>query len=86
VVSASTIDFDASTVDPDTVSFAGAQPLRWTLEDVDGDGEVNLLFHFKIRELDLDTNSIEAFLDSMTDEGEWLIWGKDTVEIVPKGK
>jgi hypothetical protein len=66
--------------------FAGASPMCWTKEDVDGDGDLDLLFHFKTQELDLDTNSIEAFLDSMTDEGEWLIWGKDTVEIVPKGK
>jgi hypothetical protein len=79
-----TDDFDASSVDPGTVSFAGADPVRWTTEDVDGDGDTDLLFHFKTQELkDLDENSTEAFLDSVTTEGEWLIWGKDTVNIVP---
>ena len=32
-----TPDFDAATVDPATVEFAGASPVRWTMEDVDGD-------------------------------------------------
>jgi hypothetical protein len=43
-----TDDFDASTVDPVTVEFAGASPLRWVIEDVDGDGDVDLLFHVNI--------------------------------------
>jgi hypothetical protein len=55
-----TDDFDATTVDPVTVSFAGALPLRWATEDVDGDGDLNLLFHFKTRELQLDMTSTEG--------------------------
>ena len=78
-------DFDATTVDSDTVEFAGASPVRWTMEDVDGDGDTDLLFHFKTQELNLDKNSTEATLTGYTSGGEF-IWGTDTVNIVPKGK
>jgi hypothetical protein len=81
----STDGFDASTVDPVTVTFAGASPLRWVEEDVDGDGDVDLLFHFKTQELDLDESSTEATLTGHTFDGEF-IWGKDTVNIVPEGE
>jgi hypothetical protein len=78
-----TEDFDASTVDPATVEFADASPLHWTTEDVDGDGDVDLLFHFKTQELDdLNEDSTEAFLTGYTQAGEF-IWGVDTVNIVP---
>jgi hypothetical protein len=62
--------FDARTVDPDTVLFAGALPLRWAREDVDGDGDTDLLFHFKTQELELDENSVEAFLTGYTFGGQ----------------
>jgi len=74
---------DATTVDPDTVLFAGASPVRWTIEDVDGDGDMDLLFHFKTQELDLDENSTEATLTGSTYDGD-PIQGTDTVNIVPK--
>jgi hypothetical protein len=44
-------DFDASTVDVSTVVFAGAEPVKWSMEDVDGDGDIDMLFHFKTQEL-----------------------------------
>jgi len=82
----STDDFDASSVDPRTVSFAGASPVRWTMEDVCPlDGKDDMLFHFKTQELDLTEDSTEAFLTGYTHAGEF-IWGTDTVNIVPKGK
>jgi hypothetical protein len=77
-------DFDASSVDPDTVEFAGAVPLRWTMEDVDGDGNTDLLFHFKTQELTLDPDSAEATLTGST-YGAQLIQGTDTVNIVLAG-
>jgi len=80
-----TDDFDASTVDPDTVLFADAAPLRWTQEDVDGDGDMDLLFHFKTQELNLTEDSTEATLTGETfDEAQ--IQGMDTVNIVPPGE
>jgi hypothetical protein len=63
--------FNASTVDPDSVEFAGAEPVRWKLEDVDEDGDLDMLFHFKTQDLrkddennpeGLDVNSTEATL------------------------
>lgn len=74
--------FDASIVDPATVVFAGAAPLRWAMEDVDYDGDLDLLFHFKTQELDLDMDSTEATLTGETFDG-MLIEGTDTVNIVP---
>jgi hypothetical protein len=78
-----TDDFDAATVDPGTVVFAGASPVRWTMEDVDGDGNTDLLFHFKMQELSLTEHSTEASLTGDTYDGT-LIVGTDTVNIVPQ--
>lgn len=80
-----TDEFDASTVNPVTVSFAEAFPVRWTLENVDGDGYMDLLFHFKTQELNLDQDSTEATLTGITYDGR-IIAGTDTVNIVPKHK
>jgi hypothetical protein len=57
-----TPDFDAETVDPATAQFAGASPERWKLEDVDNDGDNDVLFHFDTEQLNLDENSTEATL------------------------
>jgi hypothetical protein len=78
-------EFDASTVDPVTVSFAEASPVRWTVENVDGDGDMDLLFHFKTQEMNLDQDSTEATLTGITYDGR-IIEGTDTVNIVPKDK
>lgn len=80
-----TEDFDASTVDPVTVSFADALPVRWTMEDVDSDGDTDLLFHFKTQELNLSKDSTGATLTGITYDRQ-AIEGTDTVNIVPKGK
>ena len=75
------VDFDATTVDPATVQFAGASPLRWTLEDVDDDGDEDMLFHFKTQQLNLDENSTEATLTGQTNDGGGIS-GTDEVRIV----
>lgn len=80
-----TDDFDASTIDPDTVLFADAEPVRWTMEDVGGDDNLDMLFHFKTQDLNLTSDSTEATLTAETDIGQ-PIEGTDTVNIVPKGK
>ena len=78
-------DFAASTVDPETVEFAGADPVRWTLEDVDRDGDMDMLFHFKTQDLSLTASSTEATLTGDTsDPTNPHIIGTDTVNIVPK--
>jgi hypothetical protein len=81
-----TADFDAATVDPTTVIFAGASPVRWTDEDVDDDGDTDLLLHFKTQELALDGDSTDAALSGQTTGGDPIV-GSDSVRIVPpKGK
>jgi hypothetical protein len=77
-----TDDFDATTADPATVLFAGAAPSSWALQDVDYDGDLDLLFHFNTQELNLGMNSIKATLTARTFEGV-LVGGTDTVNIVP---
>jgi len=77
--------FDASTVAPETVEFAGALPKRWTLEDADGDGDEDMLFHFRTQELNLTESSTEATLTGETLD-EVRTKGTDTVNIVPQKK
>jgi vacuolar-type H+-ATPase subunit F/Vma7 len=79
-----TDDFDAYDVDPDTCVFANANPLRWRMEDVDNDGDQDMILHFMTQELDLTEESTEATLEGETFEG-MQITGTDSVNIVPKG-
>jgi len=57
-----TVQFDAKTVDPSTVQFADARAIHWTLEDIDHDGDDDMLFHFKTQDLNLNEESTEATL------------------------
>jgi len=57
-----TDDFDAATVDPATALLAGAAASHWSLEDVDGDGDDDMIFHFRTQQLDLNQDSTEATL------------------------
>lgn len=82
--------FDATTIDPVTVEFAGAAPLRWTMEDVGSscgynDGDQDLLVFFKTQELDLDVSSTEGVLTGETFDG-MPIWAYDSVRVVPSAK
>lgn len=77
-----TEDFDATAVNPCTVMFADASPLKWCVEDVDFDGDLDLVFHFKTQELGLTKDCIDATLTGETIEYQ-LIQGTDSVRIVP---
>ena len=77
-----TPEFDANTVDYTKVVFAGVGPVNWEWEDVDRDGDVDLLLYFSIQELNLDENSTEATLTGVTYDGT-LIEGTDMVDTVP---
>ncbi len=81
----STEDFDASTVDPITVKFADASPVKYRMEDVDLDGDLDLLLHFRTQDLNLNENSTEATLTGRTYQGK-DIQGTDSVRIVGKRK
>ena len=77
-------DFDAYVVDPISCEFAGAYPVRWKMEDVDYDGDYDMLLNFITQELDLTKESTEATLVGETIYGD-QITGTDSVNIVPKG-
>ena len=90
-----TDDFEAGNINPDTVLFAGASPVRSTMEDVDGDGDDDMLFHFKTQDLNLNADSKKATLRGKTRgkattlKGETLDWnieGSDSVHIIHEGK
>lgn len=77
-----TAGFKASDLDPATVLFAGASPLRWSKQDVDYDGDMDLLFHFDVKKLTLTNSSVEASLTGKTFDGT-QVEGKDKVTVVP---
>jgi hypothetical protein len=77
-----TPEFDAATVDPDTVEFAGAEPVKWSVKDVDSDGDVDIVFHFKTQELNLDLNSTEATLTGKTLDTAIDVSGTESINIV----
>jgi len=80
-------DFDASDVDPDSIDFLSASPLMWAMDDVDDDGDIDMILHFKIKELDFDLLVDEggeypyAYLYGDTLDNI-PIDGKDTVRLV----
>lgn len=79
-----TDDFDATTVDPDTVAFgpAGATAVRYALEDVDDDDDIDIILHFKTQEVGLSAEDTEATLTGQTFNGQ-RIKGTDAVRIAP---
>jgi len=85
----STATFDAKTVNPETVTLAGA-PVRRTahgklqasLEDVNGDGLLDMVVHIQTQALQLTSTDTEAVLEGETFAGI-PIRGVDTVRIVP---
>jgi len=79
-----TDELDALTVDLNSIIFAGATPAKWRVQDIDGDGNDDLLLHFKTTDLsDLSASSTEAVLSGTTSDSVPFS-GKDSVKIVPK--
>ncbi len=76
--------FDSSTVDVSTVRFgpAEAAPVHHAMEDVDHDGDADMILHFRTQEVSLDEQDTEAILTGQTIDGIYFI-GKDAVRIVP---
>jgi len=80
----STDTFDARNVNPNTVNFAGARPIQWSMEDVNNDGYVDVIFHFKTQELNLNRYSKNAFLEGyLYGPAINKISGQDSIKIVP---
>lgn len=79
-----TSDFDATTVDPETLVFADASLLRWTTEDVDYDGDMDMILHFATQEVKIGCEDTEARLDGQTLDGK-MFFGTDLVRPICKG-
>jgi hypothetical protein len=75
--------FDAAMVDAATVRFAGAPAQGGTVEDVDGDGDADLLLTFYPADMvELDEDSKSATLVGVTYDGR-PIQGTDRVKVIP---
>lgn len=92
-----TDSFDATSVVPESVRFAGAAPLRWTIEDVgvspelpDGspmppDGDNDLLLHFDKMDLNVTKGETVAKVSGYyrTDSGALkAFYGEDTIKVL----
>ncbi len=83
--------FDAMTVDPATVELAGAPVVARSKtaglvtapEDVDGDGDIDLILHVDTQMLQLDGMSTEATLTGQTCDGQ-AVEGSDSVVIIQR--
>jgi len=78
-----TEDFDATTVDPETVVFAGASPVHYAIKDVDKDRDHDLILHFRTQDTDIAPGNDAACLTGQTYDGMPII-GCDSVRTVPK--
>ena len=77
-------NFDATMVDVSTVVFgpAGAQPVhKGHIEDVDGDGDDDLLLHFNTQDTGIQCGDAEATLSGATFGGQ-AIEGSDSIKTV----
>ena len=87
-------EFDATSVDHTTVRFGkeGTEASETHVkektgevkrheEDVDKDGEIDLVFHFRFNETGLDCEDTEAWLTGETFDGQ-AIEGKDAIRVV----
>jgi hypothetical protein len=82
-----TEEFDACTsLNPESVLFSGAPPVHYSGEDIDNDGDEDMVFQFRTESLtELDENSTEAFLTGVTYD-DISVTGTDSVKIVAKKK
>ncbi|MBI4304366.1 MAG: hypothetical protein HY665_08550 [Chloroflexi bacterium] len=80
-------NFNAATVNATTVRFgpANAAPVRYDTEDVDHDGNLDLLLHLNAEEAGINAGDTEASLTGQTISGVYFK-GTDTVRTVPKQK
>jgi len=80
-----TEDFDSTAVDPSTVLFgktgSEASPFHYAFEDVDEDGDIDMILHFRTQETGLVCGDTEAILTGETLDGQ-AIDGSDSIKTV----
>lgn len=78
-----TDSFDATTIDPTTVLFgrtgAEAAPVHFAFEDVDGDGDTDMIFHFNTQDTGIQCGDTSASLTGETFSGQ-MFQGSDSVK------
>jgi hypothetical protein len=74
--------FNVFAIDFGSIQFAGATALRGRFEDVDQDGDDDVVFHFETQALDLTEESTEAELTGALMDDTAIV-GTDHVRIVP---
>jgi hypothetical protein len=78
-----TNSFDATTVDPMTVLFGAsgteAAPVHSALEDLDGDGDTDIILHFKTPDTGIECGDASASLTGETFSGQ-MIQGSDSIK------
>jgi hypothetical protein len=77
--------FDAANVDPATVLFGStgteAAPVHDALEDVDEDGDTDMILHFNIQDTGIQCGDTSATLTGATFDGQ-AIKGTDSIMTV----
>jgi hypothetical protein len=75
--------FDAATVEPTTVLFGHTgnenAPMHSALEDVDGDGDIDMILHFNSQQAGIQCGDTTAVLTGVTFSGQ-AIRGSDSVK------
>ncbi len=64
-----TDDFDASLVNASTVVFAEASAVHWALENVDGDGDLDMVLHFRVQDTNLAKTYAQLLAEDINKDG-----------------